>query len=117
MARITHKNESCRSRWSAHLKHVVIQSLYYSDHLLFYPLWRDHDHGQVMARFFSLLAEHFPKDGDRYARGMNWGEFVHFMSGAAGVDLQPQAEQAFGWPSDWQTQLDRARADFPGTRY
>lgn len=83
----------------------------------FYPLWRDHGHAEVMARFFQLLAQHFPKNGDRYARDMNWGEYVHFTSGAAGTDLKPLAEAAFGWPQERNAELDQARRDFPGITY
>jgi hypothetical protein len=63
-------------------------------------------------RYFELLAQHFPKNGDNYSRAMNWGEFVHFWSGAAGVDLKPLATEAFGWPAEWETQYTKAKADF-----
>jgi hypothetical protein len=82
-----------------------------------YPLWRDHGGASVMSRFFALLARDFPTKGGAYTRDMNWGEFVHFMSGAAGADLKPLATTAFGWPATWQTELDTARADFPQITY
>ena len=70
----------------------------------FYPLWRDHGHAQVMVNFFGLVAKHFPRGPygkdkhPRYTRRMNWGEFIHFMSGAAHKDIRPLARRAFGWP-------------------
>jgi hypothetical protein len=71
-----------------------------------------------MDRFFRQLAEHFPRDQDgTYTRRMNWGEYIHFTSGAAGADLTTQAGKAFGWPRDWSAQLERARAQFPGVTY
>ncbi|MEC3980106.1 hypothetical protein [Amycolatopsis sp. H20-H5] len=83
----------------------------------FYPLWRDHGHAQVMVRFFALLGQYFPASGQDFARSMNWGEFVHFMSGAAGVNLRGLATTAFGWPSTWDTQFQQARRDFPQITY
>jgi len=77
----------------------------------FYPLWRDHGHAQVMVDFFRLLHEHY--DGG----GMNWGEYVHFTSGAAGTDLKPLATTAFGWPDEWEQQWQQARTDFPEVTY
>ena len=52
-----------------------------------------------MNRFFRELAQHFPRDsGGAYTRRMNWGEYVHFTSGAAAADMSGQAARAFGWP-------------------
>jgi hypothetical protein len=81
----------------------------------FHPLWRDHGHAAVMVKFFKLLAQHFPKRGTKpvsYARDLNMGEFVHFMSGAAGTDLKALATTAFGWPAASEAQLTKARSDF-----
>jgi hypothetical protein len=83
----------------------------------FYPLWRDHGHAQVMVKFFKLLSLHFSKNGDNYSRDMNWGEFVHFMSGAAGTNLKDLATTAFGWPADREAQFNKARSDFPMITY
>jgi hypothetical protein len=84
----------------------------------FYPLWADCGQAAVMDRFFRLLAAHFPQGPDgTYTRRMNWGEYVHFTSGAAAADLRPQAARAFGWPRDWADQLERARNQFPGITY
>lgn len=83
----------------------------------FYPLWRDHGGVEVMANYFRLLAAHYRKQGTSYGRGMNFGEFVHFMSGAAGKSLKPLAENAFGWPEAREAELVRARSEFPQVRY
>jgi hypothetical protein len=77
----------------------------------FHPLWRDHGGAQVMVNFFRLLHDHY--DGG----AMNWGEYVHFSSGAAGTDLVALATEAFGWPDEWQQQLEEARAEFPEVTY
>jgi hypothetical protein len=83
----------------------------------FYPLWRDHGHAAVMVKFFQLLGQYFPANGQNFSRGMNWGEYVHFTSGAAGVDLKPQAMKAFGWPASYEAQYQQARKDFPNIKY
>jgi hypothetical protein len=71
-----------------------------------------------MNRFFRELAQHFPRDADgAYTRRMNWGEYVHFTSGAAAADMSGQAARAFGWPREWAAQLERAREQFPGITY
>ena len=82
-----------------------------------FPLWRDHGGAAVMSRFFALLARDFPARGGTYTRDLDWGEFVHFMSGAANADLEPLATAAFGWPAAWQTELDAARVAFPKITY
>jgi hypothetical protein len=82
-----------------------------------YPLWRDHGGAAVMSNFFALLARDFPSSGGKYTRDLDWGEFVHFMSGAAGADLKPLATTAFGWPAAWEAELQAARAAFPRITY
>jgi hypothetical protein len=88
-----------------------------------HPLWRDHGHAQVMVNFFELLAKDFLKEPEgkdkhqRYARRMNWGEFLHFMSGAAHEDIRPLVKKAFGWPTEWDEQYNKATKDFPGIEY
>lgn len=81
----------------------------------FYPLYSAYGGTQTLNRFFTLLSQYFPKSGNAYSRGMNWGEFVHFWSGAAGVNLKPLATTAFGWPAAYETQFNQARIDFPFT--
>ena len=81
----------------------------------FYPIWNNYGKSAVLSRFFQLMSQYFPKNGQTYSRNMNWGEFVHFWSGAAGVNLKAQATTAFGWPSTYETQFNQARIDFPFT--
>ena len=84
----------------------------------FYPLWRDHGHAQVMVNFFELVAKHFPRGPygkdkhPRYTRRMNWGEFIHFMSGAAHKDIRPLARKAFGWPAEWDGLFEEGARGF-----
>jgi hypothetical protein len=33
------------------------------------------------------------------------------------LDLKDLAEDAFGWPPEWEAQYQQARLDFPGVRY
>jgi hypothetical protein len=83
----------------------------------FYPLWRDHGHAQVMVSFFKLLSMHFPKSGTNYMRNLNMGEFVHFMSGAAGTNLKDLATTAFGWSPTTEMQFTQARTTFSAITY
>jgi len=81
----------------------------------FYPIYSQHGGATVLNKFFELLAQYYPKNGSDYARDMNWGEFVHFWSAAAGINLKPMATKAFGWPADWEAQFNAARVEFPFT--
>jgi len=81
----------------------------------FYPIWSQFGRGQVLSRFFKVMAQYFPKNGNSYARDMNYGEFVHFWSAAANKNLKPQATIAFGWSTNWEQMWQKARADFPFT--
>jgi hypothetical protein len=84
----------------------------------FYPLWRDHGHAQVMVKFFQLLSENFPTNSDNsYSRDMNWGEFVHFTSGAAHSNLLEQAHKAFGPDHPSAAEFAKAQSDFPKITY
>jgi hypothetical protein len=83
----------------------------------YYPLWRDHGGVAVMVNFFQLLAEHFPKNGDDYARGLNFGEYVHFMSGSVNADLKALATTAFGWPAERETEFQNAQQEFAEISY
>ncbi len=89
----------------------------------FQPLWRESGGNMTfMDRFFGLLSRHFPKvDENRgrnrsYARRMTAGEFVHFMSGAVGRDLNAQAATVFNTGFS-RAEFNRARSDFPGIDY
>jgi len=83
----------------------------------FYPIYNQHGESAVLNSFFTLLSQHFPKNGNSYARDLNFGEFVHFWSGAARTNLQPLAESAFTWTSEWNTQFLQAQSTFPGLPY
>lgn len=83
----------------------------------FYPIYSQYGGSATLNRFFELLSLYFPKNGNDYARQMNWGEFVHFWSGAAQTDLKPLATNAFGWTDDMEAQFNQARTDFPNITY
>ncbi|QNL49366.1 hypothetical protein H8S90_21975 [Olivibacter sp. SDN3] len=92
----------------------------------FYPIYRDYGETVVLNDFFSLLAVHFAKasieDGYfRYTRDLNFGEFIHFWSGAAQADLKDLALTAFGEKDEhgnnWIDQFEQAKDDFAGISY
>lgn len=83
----------------------------------FYPIYSQHGGTATLNRFFQLLSQYFPKNGNTYSRDMNWGEFVHFWSGAAHTNLKPLATNAFGWTADMEAQFNKARTDFPNITY
>jgi hypothetical protein len=95
----------------------------------FYPIYQNHGGAVALNRFFVLLAQHFPKQTfnngittyPEYTRGMNFGEFVHFWSGAANADLKQLALNAFGSKdeqgNDWTAQLKSAKTTFSGITY
>nr|WSZ97371.1 fibronectin type III domain-containing protein [Streptomyces sp. NBC_00857] len=83
----------------------------------FHPIWRDHGKGAVLSKYFQVLADNYQKHNGKYARDMNYGEFVHFWSGAAGVNLKARATTAFGWPAEYEQQFKQAQIDFPDVKY
>lgn len=83
----------------------------------FYPIYANNGGTATLNKFFVLLSQNFPANGSEYSRDMNWGEFVHFWSGAAGVNLKSQATTAFGWTSDMENQFNKAKIDFPNIKY
>ncbi|WP_437797926.1 fibronectin type III domain-containing protein [Sorangium sp. So ce693] len=75
----------------------------------------DHKGSRFLAGFFELLAEHLPTINSRYGgRPLNLGEYIHFCSGAAGVDLEDEARLAFRWTPRLELELARAQSEFPG---
>lgn len=82
----------------------------------FYPLWRDHGHAKVLVTFYSLLEQNFPAV-DKEMGDMNWGEYVHFMSGAAHTNLKTLATKAFGWTTQMNDQFLQAQTDYPKITY
>ena len=83
----------------------------------FYPVWRDHGHAQVFANYETLLQRHFLVGADRWTPDMSYGQYFHFMSGAAGVDLVPLARTAFHWDAEFDDELAAAKVDFPDIEY
>lgn len=83
----------------------------------FLPIYTDYAQGVTLNNFFKVLSQNYPIDGSDYAGDMNMGQMVHFFSGATGVDLQPLAETAFGWPDEYANQLLQAQAQFPNLEY
>ncbi|SHG57590.1 hypothetical protein [Pedobacter caeni] len=83
-----------------------------------FPWYNNYGKTRVIVDFFKLLAENFPKDANhKYTRKMNWGEYIHFSSGAARADLKAMATTAFGWKTQWENELLKARLDFPDVTY
>ncbi len=81
------------------------------------PIWRDHGHAQVFANYQSLLEKYYPADSEKRMPTMNYGQYFHFMSGAAGVDLVPLAREAFEWHADFDEEVASAKADFSAIKY
>jgi hypothetical protein len=83
----------------------------------FYPIYTKYGEAKLLNDYFALLAKEFPKKNGGYTRNLNWGEFIHFWSGAAGTDLKAQATLAFGWTAEWEAMLKNAKEDFPNVKY
>lgn len=87
------------------------------------PIYTKYGEEKVLSQFFVLLSKYFPKANTaelgfpEYTRRMNLGEYIHFMSGAAGVNLKAQATTAFGWTEACDAEFKQARMDFPGVTY
>ncbi|MFC0515301.1 hypothetical protein ACFFGT_13865 [Mucilaginibacter angelicae] len=78
----------------------------------FYPIWSNYGKGPTISKYFQLYAKYVPSNRD-----LNWGEWIHFWSGAAGVNLKTQATIAFGWSDEWEEEFNQARIDFPDIKY
>jgi hypothetical protein len=83
----------------------------------FYPLWLNHGHAQVFANYQTLLEKYYPADSDNWMPTMNYGQYFHFMSGAAGGDVVPLARDAFQWHPDFDGEISAAKTDFPDIKY
>jgi hypothetical protein len=84
----------------------------------FYPIYDKHGKAAVLNKYFELLARYYPKkNGNEFDHDLNWGEFVHFWSGAAGINLEAQAITAFGWKDEWEAEFKKAQKDFPAVKY
>lgn len=84
----------------------------------FFPIYNNYGGTQVLSKFFKLMSQNFPKDANgKYTREMNWGEFIHFWSGASGTNLKTLATNAFGWTATMDAQFIKAKTDFPAIVY
>lgn len=79
----------------------------------YYPIYSQYGGNKLLADFFVQMAKYLPQRNGDYTRNMNWGEFIHFYSIAAGANLKDQATLAFGWSDEWEAQFVKAQADFP----
>lgn len=87
-----------------------------------YPMYTTYGGAKVLNGYFTLLAKYFPTsvlDGGyhEYTRDLNWGEFIHFWSGAAGTNLKALSTKAFGWNATWESEFVQAQTDFPDITY
>ena len=86
-----------------------------------FPLYNEYGGSDVLRNYFKVLSENFPtvsrpyngKEGKSYATRLNWGEFIHFWSGAAGADVSQLAADAFGWTPDYARQFQTAQRSYP----
>lgn len=81
----------------------------------FYPIYDKYGQGAVLARYFKEISDNAHERSEE----LNLGEFVHFFSGAAGVNLSDQAKTAFGsaWNDTAKAQLKKAQAIYPNVKY
>lgn len=97
-------------------------SYWYRD--FFYPTYDAYGKTDVLKKFWKLQKEHYRMKNGSFVgsaenpggRG-NLGEFIHFWSGACGVDVKPYAMEAFGWNEQYEMWLQRAKTDYPGITY
>lgn len=88
---------------------------WFQDWLL--PIYENYNGIGIFSNFFSTIAEFYPTNGGSYVSDFTVGEFIHFWSGAAGDDLQPMFEEAFGWNDTWAQELVIAQAKYPDLPY
>jgi len=79
----------------------------------YYPIYSQYGGNKLLSDFFVQMAKNIPQYNGFYTRDMNWGEYIHFNSIAAGINLKDQAKKAFGWKDEWEFQFVKAQADFP----
>ena len=79
----------------------------------YYPIYTRFGGSKMLADFFTLMYQHYPKKNLSYVGGMNYGEFFHFYSGACGVDIKEYAEKAFGWSPQWEFEYKQAQVAYP----
>jgi hypothetical protein len=87
-----------------------------------FPIYDKYGKSAVLSNYFKLMSKNLPKRkhvmGEEYeVANLNMGEFIHFWSGAAGVNLVPLAAKAFGWTPEWAEQFKKAQQDYPKVKY
>lgn len=100
------KNEMAGIKWNK-----PIPDTYWSRDW-FLPIYEQYGEGAVLREFFKLVAEHFP-----HGRKLNFGEFIHFFSGAAGANLKELGQNAFGWNDTFESEWNAAHEEFPMLTY
>ncbi len=92
---------------------------------LLYPLYNGslgnlRSGSSVMVRYYQLLAQNLPQIDGRYGhddygtKQLNLGEFIHFLSGAAGVDLEAKGVTSiFLWTPEVELQYLNAQQAYP----
>jgi hypothetical protein len=84
----------------------------------FFPIYEKYGKQALLNKYFQLLSANYPKDSSkRFTRDLNWGEFIHFWSGAAGVNLEETAMKAFKLGAEEKAELEQARNEFPKLKY
>jgi hypothetical protein len=80
----------------------------------FEPIYNGYGGIGFMVRYYQLARRYYQlNERGYYDHRMNVGEFIHFMSAAAGVSEKAQAKMAWGtWLSDWDTQYQQARVTY-----
>lgn len=97
-------------------------SYWYRD--FFYPTYINYGKTDLLKKFWKLQGQHYRMRNGSFqgnstnpgGRG-NLGEFIHFWSGAAGVDVKKYAMQAFGWNEQFEAWLQQAKIDYPEINY
>lgn len=87
-----------------------------------YPLYMKYGKTQLLVKYMKSISENVHtkinwEGFKEYTEDLNLGEFVHFMSGAAGADLKAQAKIAFDWTMENEQQLINAKEDYPNIKY
>lgn len=106
--------------------HYFGDGQYYFFRDRFYPIYSKYGGAKVLDRYFSLLSQCFPKkdievangkSAKEYARRATFGEVLHFMSGAAGVNLKAQYTKTFGWDTTIAAEFSQAQREFSCPQY
>ena len=77
------------------------------------PMYENYGGSEMLAKFFRLMYEYWPKKDNSYEGEMNYGEFFHFYSGACNTDITNYADKAFGMTSEYKYQFRYAQIAYP----